>query len=306
MANVRIESDAFSDTRIETLGMIADYNRFEALGRLAHLWRTCTILEAYILTDSRIKTCLGDKGPEALIESELGERVEAGIYIKGTKGRIEWIQKLRANASAGGKATKVRRLAKHLAPQTLHQSSSNGAASGAASGAPMVQHLGCQTSSNTPPKPRPSSSSSSSSLPSEEAVSPPSALAAKKHGKKPRTTPDTPHHNAIAIFMSAWEAKYGTRYLFVGTTDGTAVSAMLEAIDSDTERFRAIVALYLADDEQFLSRKKHPITLLRSGFNKYSAVSQSKPTEPTIKSPAASVTNPQRAPSRSQLQRGTP
>ena len=147
-AAVRIESDAFSDHRIDTLAILAGYsNKFEALGRMAHLWRTCTQREVYVLPETTVAIFLGPRGVEALIEAELGERAEGGIRIRGTKGRIEWLKNLRANASAGGRAAKERRLAIHKEPQTSSTVVAEGTPSGTSG-----QTGECQTEPQTEPQ----------------------------------------------------------------------------------------------------------------------------------------------------------
>jgi hypothetical protein len=103
-AAVRIESDAFGDARFDVLGNAAGYNRFEALGRMAHLYRYCTDRCLYIVSEAAIVACLGPKGVEAIIAADLGERQAGGIRVKGTQGRIEWLTDLRKSASEGGKA----------------------------------------------------------------------------------------------------------------------------------------------------------------------------------------------------------
>lgn len=103
-AAVRIESCALSDPRIELLGQLAGYNRFEALGRLVHLWSVCTDRQSEVLSDVLVVACLGPAGVAAIVGSGLGEVVTAGIRVKGTAGRISWLTDLRARASAGGKA----------------------------------------------------------------------------------------------------------------------------------------------------------------------------------------------------------
>lgn len=108
MASVRIEGEAFSDVRIEILGNMAGYNRYEALGRLAHLWRVCTSRNQHVVSDAVVAAILGEKGVDALLDSELGERVDGGIRVKGTKGRIEWLAKLRKNGRKGGRPKKTR------------------------------------------------------------------------------------------------------------------------------------------------------------------------------------------------------
>src|SRR5687767_2807314 len=97
---------AFADARIELLGDVAGYNRFEALGRLAHLWRVCTQRKAYVVSTSLVIATLGPKGVEALLESELGEQTDGGIRVRGTEGRIEWLEAKRRAAAAGGEAKK--------------------------------------------------------------------------------------------------------------------------------------------------------------------------------------------------------
>lgn len=104
MASVRIEEEAFADARIDLLASILKINKYEALGRLAYLWRTCTQLQQKTLSVKIIETMLGENGAEALCESGLAEKNkgdETQIRIKGTTGRIEWLGKLRKNGKFG-------------------------------------------------------------------------------------------------------------------------------------------------------------------------------------------------------------
>jgi hypothetical protein len=108
-ASVRIDDVAFVDPRIELLGSIAGYNRFEALGRLAHLWRSCTDRETDVMTEGFVKGTLGQKGVEALVESGLGEHVAGGqVRVRGCKGRIEWLAAVRQGSRRGGEARRQR------------------------------------------------------------------------------------------------------------------------------------------------------------------------------------------------------
>lgn len=106
MAAVRIEEEAFSDPRLELLGSIAGYNRFEALGRMANLWRVCTNRCSYVLSEANVVACLGSKGVDAIIQADLGEREADGIRIKGTRGRIEWLRSKREAGRKGGEANR--------------------------------------------------------------------------------------------------------------------------------------------------------------------------------------------------------
>ncbi|WP_020473369.1 hypothetical protein [Zavarzinella formosa] len=111
-ATVRIENEAFGDPRIQMLGMLSGYNSYEALGRMAHLWRVCTERESYIVDSLWINICLGPKGTENIVHAGLAEVTEEGIRIKGTEGRIEWLKKARESGKVGGQASAKARIAK--------------------------------------------------------------------------------------------------------------------------------------------------------------------------------------------------
>jgi hypothetical protein len=76
---------------------------------MAKLWRQCTQQQTHVLDAEMIVAVLGENGPEALVKARLGEVVEGGIRIRGTRGRIEWLAKLRKNARKGGKAKAAKR-----------------------------------------------------------------------------------------------------------------------------------------------------------------------------------------------------
>lgn len=107
MSSVRIDAEAFADIRITMLAELAGYNAYEALGRLAHLWRYCTQKGTYIVPAEFIYASLRIE-PDGFIATGLGERVEQGIRVRGTEGRIEWLAERRAAARAGGVANKIR------------------------------------------------------------------------------------------------------------------------------------------------------------------------------------------------------
>lgn len=115
-ASVRIEDEAFSDPRYDMLGVLAGYNRYEALGRMACLWRHCTHRESAVVSAKLVAAFLGERGPAAIIEADLGELADGGIRVKGTSGRIEWLRDLRAKSKVGGEANRAKRSA--TAPAT--------------------------------------------------------------------------------------------------------------------------------------------------------------------------------------------
>lgn len=100
--SVRIEDEAFSDERFEDLAVVAGLaDSDHARGKMARIWRQCTLEQRYVLPASIVSRILGDNGVNALIAARLGEKVDGGIRIHGTRGRIEWLKKLRSNGKFG-------------------------------------------------------------------------------------------------------------------------------------------------------------------------------------------------------------
>jgi hypothetical protein len=117
-ASVNIVDEAFSDLRFDRLGALLGTNKYDALGRMAHLWRACTSGNTYELPTAIVSLVIP---LEALVTSGLGERVSCPccqgddeypctadcdpvVRIKGTEGRVEWLDEKRKAAKAGGLA----------------------------------------------------------------------------------------------------------------------------------------------------------------------------------------------------------
>lgn len=111
---IRIETCVWGDDRFALLAKRANLADVDhAIGKMARLWQKCTMEGRYTLTEEEIELVLGPNGVEALIASRLGERTRARnqqpqIRIKGTKGRIEWLEKARKNGKKGGRPKKTR------------------------------------------------------------------------------------------------------------------------------------------------------------------------------------------------------
>lgn len=105
MAAVRIEEEAFSDERYEDLAIAAGLQDSDhARGKMARLWRQCTLEHTHNLLVSTVVRVLGTNGVEALRSARLGELTDDGrVRIRGTEGRIEWLSKLRENGRKGGR-----------------------------------------------------------------------------------------------------------------------------------------------------------------------------------------------------------
>ncbi len=161
MAAVRIEEEAFSDARVELLGTLAGYSRYEALGRLAHLWRVCTQRQTYVLSEAMVNACIGPAGVQHMLDAELAERTDAGVRIKGTSGRIEWIAEFSAKKQRAGQA-RAAKATRNEKGQLM--SSKEPAAAGDAGPAQPAQ---AQHEASTPPA-KPSATTISISISKEE------------------------------------------------------------------------------------------------------------------------------------------
>lgn len=105
MASVRI--DDYNDPRYKVLGELIGTNRFDAIGRLIGVYEYCTDKQTYFVPELILDALAEMKNfVDALIKSDLAVRTDEGIRIKGTKGRIEWLRKLRRNGQKGGRPKK--------------------------------------------------------------------------------------------------------------------------------------------------------------------------------------------------------
>jgi hypothetical protein len=87
MRPVRV--DNLLDLRFYILGQLLGCTHKHAYGEMLYIWEYCTDHKIYVLDRETIfKITKIKKFPEFLIKCELGEEVEDGIRIKGTKGRI--------------------------------------------------------------------------------------------------------------------------------------------------------------------------------------------------------------------------
>lgn len=112
-----IKTDVRKDDRFEVLGQIAGYNKYEALGRMSHLWAWCrdrkledapANSDGYVVADGVVGRFLGEHGVKAILaagvdELALGSRAGDGmIYLRGTSETVGALRQRLAAASAGG------------------------------------------------------------------------------------------------------------------------------------------------------------------------------------------------------------
>lgn len=100
MARVSVEQEALTDSRFGILGRLlgcpepfaADF----ALGRMVRIWHECILRGQYSLERQIVDAILGTEGAsEMLVRSQLGALRNDRVRVKGTRGRIEYLDKLR-------------------------------------------------------------------------------------------------------------------------------------------------------------------------------------------------------------------
>ncbi len=102
---VTIDGVVWGDPRYEKLGVLLGTNRYEAIGRMAHLWAWCTERGTDTVSETDCAVFLGtsDNAVTVLVEAGLAEVVEDGVRVRGCEGRIEWLQNLREGGKKGGR-----------------------------------------------------------------------------------------------------------------------------------------------------------------------------------------------------------
>ena len=108
-ASVRIDQGAFSDPRFKRLGRLlgasARFAHDVGLARMARVWSYCTERTTYVVSKEMIDAMLDADGAASMIVlAELVDDDPAGIRVRGTNGRIEWLADARASSRLGGRA----------------------------------------------------------------------------------------------------------------------------------------------------------------------------------------------------------
>lgn len=109
MAAVRLDPEAFRDPRFRILGGLLKTNEYDAMGRLVFVWSYCTEKQTHYLTKDVIAGLTHSENfADFMVAADLAEHFNEKIRVKGTKGRIEWLAKLRKNSRKGGAARKAK------------------------------------------------------------------------------------------------------------------------------------------------------------------------------------------------------
>jgi hypothetical protein len=105
MASVNIDFKAFSDRRFKIVGKKLGMHQLEVIGRCSAVWMQCIEGNVECLSKELVDTTAESEGfADVLVLSNLAEEVGDGssIRLKGTTGRIEWLDRCRRNAKKAG------------------------------------------------------------------------------------------------------------------------------------------------------------------------------------------------------------
>jgi hypothetical protein len=129
--------------------------------------------------------------------------------------------------------------------------------------------------------------SKSKSIKKDLSTNPPAAVASgngelKEKPKKeptPRKLSTGPQADLVAHFVECWGSKYGTKYIFAAK-DGVAASKILSGAGGDLAKAMRIIDSYLACDDPFIADQRHPLPLLRSQINRFTAAKSERYIDP--------------------------
>lgn len=113
MARINGEAKALADVRFKALGRAIGADRWAALGRMWAVWNECQERGAYVLSAADLDLIHDDIADfsAAVVSAGLGRKTDEGIYICGTRGRIEWLERkrnaARENGTKGGRPKKT-------------------------------------------------------------------------------------------------------------------------------------------------------------------------------------------------------
>jgi len=79
-----IETSTIQMEKLGLLGELLGYNRYEALGRLCHLWNLCGRRSSAVVSVAEADEFLGTGGADALLAIDLAVQFPGGIRLRGS------------------------------------------------------------------------------------------------------------------------------------------------------------------------------------------------------------------------------
>jgi hypothetical protein len=237
MARLNIEECWWSDPRrmklIELVGtMAADGVAINAWRVAQEFWAKCELVPHSIWQHVQAN--------DKLIQANLAEEREGGIYVKGSSEYLEWVRERRRAASAGGKKSAEKRTKKQQKPQAKRkQNEANGK---------QTQPSGSGSDSFSG-----SDSSSGSVIPAEPSL-----------GDAAR--------DFIQAYCERFKARWGSNPPIQGKDAGIAKRV---AKGWSPEKRDTYLDAYFSMPDAWVVKAKHPINLFETKLNEISVFAQS-------------------------------
>jgi|GEM_PF-5002401 len=111
MASVNVEFHAFLDPRFRLLAKLSGLSHFDAIGRMTVVWVYSIEKNTAVLKRTLFDTLAEIDGYVSLaIQADLAEEVDSEyVRVKGTEGRIEWLNECRERQKIATQAAKEKR-----------------------------------------------------------------------------------------------------------------------------------------------------------------------------------------------------
>jgi len=265
MSSVRVEDEARKDPRFVLLGKRLGTSRQDALGRMIDIWAYCTEKQTRFLSALVIDTLAEiENFAKYLIDPEIS-LAETGqdsglIRIKGTKGRIEWLSKLRKNSRKGGLARQAK--AKPKGSQSEAKTK------------PEVSPLSLAPVPVLAPSPVPvltkinTEEKNSSCVASDlELFVETGVVATKPKKSKPAKDPEQSARVTaiIEVYCETFKARYQTYPIMQGPNAGTAKSLAKTSLGLD--HILDLIREYLRMNDSWFLTNKHCLPVLINKLN---------------------------------------
>jgi hypothetical protein len=250
MARINIESDLRIQPRFKALVRIVG-DEDKAVGMLERFWRLAQRYwgqEMALVPERDFEI----EGLEILLEVDLAERREGGIYARGSEQNFDWyLKKCRA-----GKLGVSARRQKQPIGQPIGQ---------------PIEQPNRSTLLVNPPTPTPTPALYS--VGDEIKISPAEKPAKKKAAKK-GAEENKGGGVFIKAYCDAYKARYGSSPIIVGKQAGL-VQNLLKAIP--LEKAVDLVRAYLAMDDSWFLTKHHDLETFQANLNKISSYLEQGP-----------------------------
>lgn len=246
MSRINIDDKLWSDARFDALKNILG-NELLAIGMVVKSFR---IAQDFWKTESKLipKEIWNLYDFSAMEKVGLAEKLDNGVYIKGSNEQFEWLKK--------------KQLAGKISAQTRRKKFGSAQPTSNTSRTP-AEHL--FENPRTPPEPP--TPTPTPTLNTYTQTDP------SVHKAKKQTKPKVGTHEVIARYCELFEQRYGIKAVIAGVEAGQ-LGRLTKA--HGQEQAIKIVEGYFDLNDQFIANQCHPVGMIEKQINKI-LVSQSKP-----------------------------